>query len=89
MALHPRISGDELRARIKHLGLAYGRAAERLGLTLDGLNKQMRGVNAVSRQTALLLGYVEREQASERAPRRPRRDHQLAQYLYPTASRRK
>lgn len=89
VAPHPRISGDELRARIRRIGITYTEAAERLGLTLDGLNKQMRGVNAVSRQTALLLGYVEREQASERAPRRPRRDHQLAQYLYPTASRRK
>jgi hypothetical protein len=53
------ISGDELRARIQRLGLTYTRAAERLGLTLDGLNKQMRGDNPVSRQTAIILTMLE------------------------------
>jgi plasmid maintenance system antidote protein VapI len=68
VALSPRISGDELRARIKRLGMTYTEAAERLGLTLDGLNKQMRGVNAVSRQTAIILRVIEAE------PRRPSHD---------------
>jgi transcriptional regulator with XRE-family HTH domain len=55
------LSGDELRARIKRLGITYAEAAERLGLTLGGLNKQMRGEHKVSRQTALLLGRLETE----------------------------
>ena len=55
------VSGAELRARVKALGLTYGAAAERLGLSLAGLNKQMRGLAAVSRQTLLLLEGLERE----------------------------
>jgi hypothetical protein len=62
------ISGAELRARIKRLGLTYVAAAERLGLSLDGLNKQMRGDHRVSRQTAIILDFLEREQGP-----RPRR----------------
>jgi hypothetical protein len=54
------ISGGELRTRIRRLGLTYRRAAELLGLTLDGLNKQMRNARPVSRQTVLLLGYLEK-----------------------------
>jgi hypothetical protein len=72
VALNPRISGDELRARIKRLGMTYAEAAEGLGLTLDGLNKQMRGVNAVSRQTAIILDCLEHHHAM----RRPRHDAQ-------------
>jgi transcriptional regulator with XRE-family HTH domain len=53
------ISGEELRKRIKRLGLTYARAAERLGLSLDGLNKQMRGDRPVSRQTAIILHMLE------------------------------
>ena len=44
------ITGDELRTRI-----------DRLGLTINGLQKQMRGERRVSRQTEMLLGYVEKE----------------------------
>jgi transcriptional regulator with XRE-family HTH domain len=58
------ISGEELRNRLKRLGMTYARAAERLGLSLDGLNKQMRGDRPVSRQTEIILGYLEKEQAS-------------------------
>ena len=53
------MSGDELRARIKRLGITYARAAEQLGLSLDGLNKQMRGDTKVSRQTATILAGLE------------------------------
>jgi plasmid maintenance system antidote protein VapI len=59
---NPTISGQTLRARIKRLGITYGEAARRLGLTRDGLNKQMNGANPVSRQTELLLGYLEQQQ---------------------------
>ena len=66
------MTGEELRTAIKALGLTYREAAECLGLTLDGLNKQMRGVRPVGRQTELLLGYVEeaveRASAAEAAP---------------------
>jgi hypothetical protein len=56
------VSGDELRARVRRLGITYARAAERLGLSLGGLNQQMRGDRAVSRQTLIILGYLETEQ---------------------------
>ena len=64
------MTGEELRTAIKALGLTYREAAGHLGLTLDGLNKQMRGDRPVSRQTELLLGYVEEGVASaaEAAP---------------------
>jgi hypothetical protein len=54
------MTGNELRARIKRLGITYAEAAERLGLGLGGLNKQMRGDTKVSRQTAMLLVGLER-----------------------------
>jgi hypothetical protein len=89
------IPGDELRARIKRLGLTYARAAEQLGLTLDGL-KQMRGARKVGRQTEIILGHLEyraHEQRNQRLElpigRQKRRDRQLAQYLYQSAPRRK
>ena len=62
------MTGEELRARIKALGFTYREAAEYLGLTLDGLNKQMRSVRPVGRQTELLLGYVEAASAAAAAP---------------------
>jgi hypothetical protein len=43
--------------------MTYAQAAERLGLTLAGLNKQMRGERSVSRQTAIILGMIEVERA--------------------------
>src|SRR5947199_223512 len=60
------MSAAELRARIKALGLTYNAAAEQLGLTPHGLHKQLQGVTGVSRQTALLLGYVEGVQTGRR-----------------------
>jgi len=43
------ITGDELRTRIDRLGLRYNEAAMRLGLTINGLQKQMRGERRVGR----------------------------------------
>ena len=63
------ITGDELRTRIDRLGLRYNEAAMRLGLTIKGLQKQMRGERRVSRQTEMLLGYVEKEGRRRRAGR--------------------
>jgi hypothetical protein len=59
MAQSGALSGDEVRTRIKRLGLTYARAADQLGLTLDGLNKQMRGDRPVSRQTEIILDQIE------------------------------
>jgi hypothetical protein len=50
-----------LRTRIKRFGITYAKAAERLGLSLDGLNKQMRGDTKVSRQTVIILDGLERQ----------------------------
>ena len=91
------ISGAELRRRIDRLGLNYIEAAPRLGLTVDGLQKQMRGARAVSRQTAVILGLIEElrrlrsthRQSELPLDRQQRRNQRLAQYLYPTVPRRK
>jgi len=60
------ISGAELRERIGRLELTHVEAARRLGLTEDGLYKQMRGDRRVSRQTELLLVCLERHQQTRR-----------------------
>jgi transcriptional regulator with XRE-family HTH domain len=66
------ISGAELRERVKRLGMTYARAAERLGLSLDGLNKQMRGDHRVGRQTVIILDFLEREWRPKPRRRLPR-----------------
>jgi hypothetical protein len=58
------LAGEELRRRIDRPGLTYVEAARRLGLTEDGLHKQMRGARRVGRQTEIILGYIEKEQLS-------------------------
>jgi hypothetical protein len=66
---NPRtITGEELRQRVDRLGLTYVEAARRLGLTDDGLYKQMRGTRRVGRQTEIILRVLENQ------PRRPRHD---------------
>jgi hypothetical protein len=87
-----RMTGNELRNRIDKLGLTYGEAAERLGLSLAGLNHQMRGIRPVGRQTGLLLECVERHQPRrvrvrqaglfDPAEQHRRRGRSLAKYLY-------
>jgi hypothetical protein len=49
----------ELRSRIDGIGLTYTEAARRLGLSLSGLNHQMRGERTVTRQTEMLLQLLE------------------------------
>ena len=63
------MTGTELRRRIDRLGFSYTAVAPKLGLSLSGLNHQMRGTRPVSRQTALLLWGLERrgEQTAEPA----------------------
>ena len=96
MARTPTISGSELRQRVDQLGLTYTAAAEQLGLTLDGLQKQMRGDRPVSRQTVIILDLIEelrRLRESRRQRELPiggkvaRRTRNLGQYLYPTVRR--
>jgi hypothetical protein len=45
------ITGAQLHARIGKLGISRAEAARHLGLTRDGLAKQLSGVRPVSRQT--------------------------------------
>ena len=75
MAQSSTISGEQLRARIKRLGLTYVEAAPRFGLTLDGLHKQMNGLRPVSRQTEIILELRELLQKAAEAelPGRRRR----------------
>jgi hypothetical protein len=51
----------ELRHRISELGITQTEAARHLGLTVDGLAKQLSGARPVSRQTALLLAHLQRD----------------------------
>jgi hypothetical protein len=53
------VSGAELRARIDRLGFPYARVAGWLGLSVDGLHKQMRGDRKVTPQTVLVLIEIE------------------------------
>jgi hypothetical protein len=62
------MTGDELRRRIDRLGLTYTDAARQLGLSLPGLNHQMRGVRPVGQQTEIILDMLEREAAQQAAP---------------------
>jgi len=66
------MTGRELRARVKALGQSYTFAAEQLGLTVDGLNKQMTGARRVSRQTEIILEYLEALCSGRLRPGRPR-----------------
>jgi hypothetical protein len=79
------LEGDELRARIEPLGLSYVAAAERLGLSEDGLYKQLSGQRKVSRQTEIILEYLEgkrRPIAKSARVEKPRRARSLAKHLY-------
>ena len=58
------MEGSELRRRLDKLKRSYTQLAPLLGLSIDGLHKQMRGERPVSRQTELLL--VQLEQGPDR-----------------------
>jgi len=53
------MDGAELRRRLDRLGRPYTQLAPLLGLSINGLHKQMRGERAVSRQTEMLLEQLE------------------------------
>ena len=67
------MTGDELRQRITRLGLTFTEAAGLLGLSLSGLNHQMRGERRVTRQTEMLLDQMEHGCRATPAQPRPRR----------------
>jgi hypothetical protein len=67
MHLKSTISGTELRTRIRRLGITYAEAADRLGLSLGGLNKQMRGESRVTPRTEIILAGIERDLRKKRA----------------------
>jgi hypothetical protein len=54
------MTGDELRERIKRLGLSYRAAAPRLGLSLSGLHHNLRNETTIGRQTEIILELLER-----------------------------
>jgi len=61
------MTGDELRERIRRLGLSYRAAAPLLGLSLSGLHHQLRGERPIGRQTEIILSYLERERAQPKS----------------------
>lgn len=65
------VTGNELRARIDQLGLYYTHAARLLGLSLSGLQHQMRDERSVSAQTAIILERIEAEHAAQDEPPPP------------------
>jgi transcriptional regulator with XRE-family HTH domain len=91
------LSAAALRARIKRLGISQTEAAERLGLSANGLYKQLHGERKVSRQTEIILDLMDelrrlqssRRQTEPSLDRQQRRDRKLAQYLYPSPTPRR
>jgi hypothetical protein len=63
------MKATEFRERLERLGLSRKAAADRLGLSLQGLFHQLRGDRAVSRQTELLLERMEQDR-QRRSPTR-------------------
>jgi hypothetical protein len=55
------MTGEELRERIKRLGLSYTAAAPRLGLSVSGLHHNLRDERKITRQTEIILEMLERE----------------------------
>jgi hypothetical protein len=59
------MDSDELRQRLKALGYNNRKAATALGLSADGLAKQLYGARPVSRQTAIIVELLERVERPE------------------------
>ena len=54
------MTGEALRAAIDKWGVPYNRVAPWLGLSIDGLHKQIRGEREVSLQTRALFRRIDR-----------------------------
>jgi hypothetical protein len=63
------MTGDELRRRIRRLGLSYTAAAPRLGLSPAGLHHNLRDEGKITRQTEIILEMLEREQGRRTPPK--------------------
>ena len=63
MVRHSMLS-PELHERVHALELPLDRVAPLLGLSVSGLLKQMSGQRPVTRQTELLIAYVERDHSA-------------------------
>ena len=64
------MDADELKARLKALGYSQRVAADKLGLSLDGLCKQLYRVTKVSRQTEIIVELRERLERPDIVARR-------------------
>jgi hypothetical protein len=62
------MTGEELRERIKRLGLSYTAAAPRLGLSLSGLHHNLRDETPIGRQTEIILHYLEHDLGGRAPP---------------------
>jgi hypothetical protein len=60
------MTGDELRTALNGWGMTRAKAAEQLGLSLSGLWDQLSGKNPVSRQTAIIVEFRERDRLERR-----------------------
>jgi len=69
------MDSSELRQRIKGLGYTQRQAAEKLGLSIDGLTKQLYGARPVGRQTAIVVELLERLEKPEIFRSRQREAH--------------
>jgi hypothetical protein len=78
MGIKEWMQTEQFKRRLDRLGLPRKWAADRLGLSLRGLFKQLNGDRRVRRQTELLLGHLEREQAQQNQPRRRNRKAPVA-----------
>jgi hypothetical protein len=56
------LSAAELRVRIRRLGITQTEAAVRLGLSPNGLYKQLHGERKVGRQTEVILDLLDEVQ---------------------------
>jgi hypothetical protein len=60
------MKGTELRRRLNRFARPYTELAPLLGLSIDGLHKQMRGDRHVTRQTEIILERLEADRAAPR-----------------------
>ena len=81
----PIMDGRELRQRLITMGWTHQLAAEKLGLSQDGLRKQLYGARRVSTQTKLLVELREQIEKPELARQRAHQASMkgLAQLLQP------
>jgi hypothetical protein len=82
------MDSHELRQRLGALGYTQRRAAEKLGLSVEGLAKQLYGARPVSRQTAIIVELLEHIERPEivRARAQQEANRGLIEHLSGTAA---